>query len=106
MAKTRSQRQGHYGRHIAYAFWKNCGDLIFLETITSLVVLPAPQISHSLIELASSEPAPSAHPNHFQALQTEAVADDEDEVYEDNKDNDNNEDDKTNEESSEIPPKK
>ena len=92
-----------------------------METITSLVVPPAPQISHSLVELASSEPAPSAHPNRFQALQTEAVADDEDEVYEDNEDNEDNEDDEdnedneddednedneTNEESSEIPPKK
>ena len=99
------QKQGRKGKVItedtsAYAFWKNCGDLDFLETITSPVAPLAPQFSHSLVEPASSEPGPSAHPNRFEALQTEAAADDEDELSSEK------DDDETNEESSEIPPEK
>jgi hypothetical protein len=57
------------------AFWKNCGDLEFLE---SPVVSNIPQTSNSLRLAEPGEPGPFARSNRFEILQTETTADVED----------------------------
>jgi hypothetical protein len=74
------QKQGRGGQVITvdnsiYAFWKNCGDLEFLETITNPVVSHIPP-SHS--HATPGEPGPTAPSNRFEILQTETTADTED----------------------------
>ncbi|KAF8128159.1 hypothetical protein EV363DRAFT_1585143 [Boletus edulis] len=71
------KRQGRKGKVVTedtsvYAFWKNCGDLDFLETIHHPVVLP-----HSNLLAEAGELGPSRS-NRFEILQTEATADAED----------------------------
>lgn len=71
------QKQGRRGQVTAedtsiYAFWKNCGDLGFLDTVMNPVVVP--QASSSYPEPAVPGPSRS---NRFELL-TEAAADVED----------------------------
>lgn len=73
------QKQGPKGKVIAedtsfYAFWKNSGDLDFLEMVTSPVVPNVPQTTSESV----AEPGPSSRSNPYQLLQTEATADAED----------------------------
>ena len=69
-------KQGRKGQVITldtsiYAFWKNCGDLEFLETITNPVVSRIPQTNNPHAEPGER---PSARPNRFEILQTETSA--------------------------------
>ena len=78
------QTQGHKGKAITedtsmYAFWKNCGDLEFLDTVISPIVPHVPQ-SNNLNSLTEpGGPGPSNHPNHFMILEAESIANEEDE---------------------------
>ena len=97
------QKKGRKGKVITedtsiYAFWKNCGDLDFLETITNPVVSNIPQTSNSHTE--PGEPGPSASSNRFVILEAETTADAED------TDTLEEEDDESDEESFELLPEK
>lgn len=56
-----------------YAFWKNSGDLDFLEMVTNPVVPSVPQTVESV-----AEPGPSSRSNPYELLSTETTADVED----------------------------
>ncbi|KAI9456882.1 hypothetical protein HD554DRAFT_1839076 [Boletus coccyginus] len=72
------QTQGPRGHVIEedtsiYAFWKNSGDLGFLETITNPTVSQVPQNSSSLDELGGPGPS-TTRSNRFELLETETRA--------------------------------
>ncbi|KAH0839427.1 hypothetical protein J3R83DRAFT_202 [Lanmaoa asiatica] len=94
----RWKRQGRKGKVTMedtsfYAFWKNSGDLEFVEMVTTPVVPNIPQTSESL-----AEPGPSSRSNRFEHLSTETMAGPED--------SDEDERDEIDEGGSEIPPEK
>ncbi|KAI9460073.1 hypothetical protein HD554DRAFT_1598622 [Boletus coccyginus] len=98
------QTKGPRGKVIAedsslYAFWKNCGDLGFLETITNPTVSHAPQTSTSPTE--PGEPGPSSRSNRFELLKTETMAD-----VGDTETSEEDDDDESDEEMVEILPEK
>ena len=78
------QTQGRKGKAVTkdtsmYAFWKNCGNLEFLDTVISPIVPHIPQ-SNNLNSLAEpGGPSPSNCPNHFVILEAESIANEDDE---------------------------
>lgn len=88
------QRQGRRGQVIEedrsiYAFWKNCGDLDFLEMVASPAVSHIRQTSNSL-----ADPVDPGSSNRFEILSTETTADAEDtDSLEEDEDDESDEDD-------------
>lgn len=80
-----------------YAFWKNSGELDFLQMVTSPVVPSVPQTSNSLAELGQA----SSRSNPYEVLSTETTAD-----AEDTDTVEGDEQDKSDEGSSEVRPEK
>ena len=78
------QKQGRKGKAVTedtsmYAFWKNCGDLEFLDTVINPIVPRVPQ-SNNLNSFAEpGEPGPSSRPNRFVILEAESIVNEEDE---------------------------
>ena len=78
------QMQGHKGKAVTedtsmYAFWKNCSNLEFLDTVISPIVPHVPQSNNlnSLVEPGG--PSPSNRPNRFMILEAESIANEDDE---------------------------